>query len=135
MNTLALPRFFALCAALLAALAMPVFGEEKGQPVGTLIVPDGLSTDEIKEAIAVSFAGRGWTIKERTNSKVVGHINQRGNEAFLYVAFNKKEITLRCEGWEVSKTGERKKPEIPKGWVDNIKKDVTKRMNLKAATK
>jgi hypothetical protein len=135
MNILALPRFLALLAAFVAALAAPAFADEKGQPVGTLIVPDGLSTDEIKEAIALSFAGRGWTIKERTNSKVVGHINQRGNEAFLYVAYNKKEITLRCEGWEVSKTGERRKPEIPKGWVDNIKKDVTKRLNMKAATK
>ncbi|MBL9202372.1 MAG: hypothetical protein JNL39_17815 [Opitutaceae bacterium] len=135
MNTRSLPRFLALVAMVFAALASPAFANEKGESVGTLIVPDGLSTDEIKEAIALSFAGRGWTIKERTNSKVVGHINQRGNEAFLYCSFNKKEIQLRCEGWEVSKTGERKKPEIPKGWVDNIKKDVTKRMNMKAATK
>jgi hypothetical protein len=135
MKTHALPRFLAFVALMFATLASPAFAEEKGESVGTLVVPDGLGTDEIKEAIALSFAGRGWTIKERTNSKVVGHINQRGNEAFLYVTFSKKEITLRCEGWEVSKTGERKKPEIPKGWVDNIKKDITKRMNMKAATK
>lgn len=135
MNAPSLPRFLALIVAVFAAFSTPVFAGEKGESVGTLIVPDGLNTDEIKEAIALSFAGRGWTVKEKTNSKVVGHINQRGNEAFLYVSFNKKEVTLRCEGWEVSKTGERKKPEIPKGWVDNIKKDVTKRMNMKAATK
>jgi hypothetical protein len=135
MNAFPLPRFLAVLATVFAVLASPALAEEKGQPVGTLIVPDGLSTDEIKEAIALSFAGRGWTVKERTSSKVVGHINQRGNEAFLYVAYTKKEINLRCEGWEVSKTGERKKPEIPKGWVDNIKKDITKRMNMKAATK
>lgn len=135
MNARTLPRFLAVLAAVFSAFATSAFAEEKGEPVGTLIVPDGLSSDDVKEAIALSFAGRGWTIKERTGSKVVGHINQRGNEAFLYATYNKKEINFRCEGWEVSKTGERKKPEIPKGWVDNIKKDVTKRMNMKAATK
>ena len=135
MQALALPRFLAALAVVLGFLSAPVSAAEKGEPVGTLIVPDGLSSDEIKEAIALSFAGRGWTIKDKTSKEVVGHINQRGNEAFLYVAYTKKEINLRCEGWEVSKTGERKKPEIPKGWVDNIKKDITKRMNMKAATK
>jgi hypothetical protein len=109
--------------------------DEKAESVGKLIVPVGLDADDVKNAIALSFAGRGWTIVEKTGSRVVGHINHRGIESILTVESGTKELTLYCVGWNVNKAGERKKPEIPKGWVENIKKDVTKRMNATAAKK
>ncbi len=135
MNAITLPRFLAVFAMAFGLLTSFATAAEKGETVGLLIVPDGLKAEEIKEAIVVSFIERGWTVKEKSNSKVVGHINQRGNEAFLTLTFDKKEINLTCEGWKVSKTGERQKPELPKSWIEYIKKDVTKRMNLKASTK
>lgn len=128
---------FALPVLLVLVLAGPAAwaADEKGKSVGKLTVPAGLDADEVKNAIALSFFGREWTVEEKTGSRVVGHINHRGIESILTVESGTKELTLYCVGWNVNKAGERKKPEIPKGWVENIKKDVTKRMNATAAKK
>lgn len=125
-----IPVSFRLLALVVFSLfACSLVAAEKTASLGSIAVPDGLKPEAVKEAIASALAVRNWTVTEKTAEKVVGHIKQRNNEATLTLHYTRKEITLSGEGWKLGKTGERVKPEVPKGWVDNIRKDVTARLN------
>jgi hypothetical protein len=107
-----------------------------GTPVGSLVVPNRLTKDDVKDVVIMSLAGRGWGIQEKTDGKVVGYLKHRSNEATLTIIFDEKHVDLFCVGYEINKkTGERKKPELPNGWLNYIRGDLTKKLNQATATK
>ena len=135
MNVPTLSRLLAIAAVATGLFSSVACAAEKAPSHGSIAVPGGLKPEAVKEAIASALAVRNWTVTEKTGEKVVGHIKQKNNEAILTIYYTQKEITLSCEGWKLGKIGERSKPEIPKSWVDNIKKDVTNRLNEMATAR
>ena len=132
------PRALLCLTVLLAGccLTSPAQAEEElGTPVGTLTVPEGLSDDEVTEVIAYSLAARSWTLKSKKDNRVIGHITHRGREAIITFVLKDGMIKIYCEGYRISKSGERLKPSLPDGWIANLKKDIPKRLGMKAATK
>lgn len=122
----------AFCAASQASAA----AEGPGTPAGSVAVPNGLSKSEVKETIIMTLAGRGWAIQEKTDEKVVGYLKHRANEATVTLVYDDKTVELFCVGYEINKkTGERKKPELPNGWLNFIRNDLTKKLNQLTATK
>ncbi len=107
-----------------------------GPLVGTVAVPEGLSSSQVKDVIITSLIAREWTVKEKTSDYVIGYLNHRGNEATLTLVYDSKQILMYCDGWLVEKsTGRRIKPELPKGWIANLKKDLPKRLALPVVVK
>lgn len=135
MNTLRLPRFATALALLLGLFSSFARAAEAGQSVGSVPVPAGLTLAEVKEIAAISLVQRQWTVKEKTDNRVVGYLKHRGIEATLTLTFDTNAIQLFCEGWKINKEGVRQKPELPDGWINNIKKDLAKRLNLATAKK
>lgn len=135
MNALRLPSAAALLAWLLLGPVAGLYAVEAGRPVGTVAVPAGLKLAEIKEVVVISLVQRNWTVKEKGDDRAVGYLNHRGIEATLTLTFDTSQVSFSCEGWKVDKTGRRLKPEMPDGWIANMKKDVAKRLNLAAAKK
>lgn len=120
---------FSLLFSLVASTAI-ADESELGEAVGTVAVPSGLSADEVKDAIVSALAGRQWGIKSKSDGRVVGYLKHRSNEATVTLVYDTSSIELYCVGWAINKrTGERKKPEQPRGWLKNIQADVTKILN------
>jgi hypothetical protein len=100
-----------------------------GQPAGSVAVPEGLSAQQVQNAIIASLAGRQWTIQSKTDERVVGYLKHRSNEATLTMVYDTTKIELYCVGWAINKkTGERKKPEQPEGWLKFIRGDLAKNL-------
>lgn len=109
---------------------------DRGAHCGTIGVPEGLSKADVKEAIIYTFAGRAWSIKEKDDEKVVGYLKHRSNEATVTVVYSAEKIDFYCVGYEINKnTGERKRPELPEGWLKFLKGDLNKKLTAASATK
>jgi hypothetical protein len=109
---------------------------ELGQSAGTITVPAGLSKAQIRDAIVAAFAGRQWGVTSKTDDRVVGYLKHRTNEATVTMIFDEQRVEMYCVGWQVHKTtGAREKPEQPKGWLNNLRADLTKHLNRTASSK
>ena len=118
----------------LSALAVGVIGraraDEKPVDVGTLDVPAGMTISQVKDSVVACVLGREWSVKEQSDGKVVGYLKHRSNEAEITFLFDEKQIKMSCWGYKIEKsTGKREDPELPKGWINNLKKDITRRLN------
>lgn len=127
-----------LLAALLLSLALPgavQADDDLGPLADTLYVPDGATREDCKEVVAYSLAARGWTVRERTDERVIGYLKHRGNEAIATFILRDDTIEFYCLGYAIDKNGNRKKPEQPRGWIGNLTRDINKRLGMRAATK
>lgn len=141
MTTSLFPRSWAALAAAFCLISAALLAADSDSPtlpgpqVGTVPVPSGYSAAQVKEVVAQSFLAREWAVKIKTDDRVVGYLNHRGNEATLTVQIDAGQLTFFCDGWAVDKAGKRIKPEEPKTWIANMKKDVTKRLMAPPATR
>ena len=106
-----------------------------GELVFTVPVPAGLAKADVKDVVVTTLVARNWNIKEKGSDKAVGYLNHRGNEALVTLAFDDKKVEVSCVGWKVNSKGVREKPELPKGWLNNIKSDLGKRLTQASAKK
>lgn len=136
-----LPSSFLFALALLAhvaaSAALPTNADapELGIAVGTIPVPADLDADEVRDVVVLSVATRGWTVQTKTDERVVGYLKHRGNEATITYLLGPDLIRVHCVGYAINKSGERRKPELPQSWINNLQRDITKRLNVAAATK
>jgi hypothetical protein len=103
--------------------------EDYGQPAATVIVPAGLTEQEIQRGILEAGAGRGWTIRKKEDGKVVLFLEKRGWTSNLTFTYTKEEVQV------FSKSVRKGKSELPKAWIENLKEDLTKILNSKAILK
>jgi hypothetical protein len=100
-----------------------------GTQVGTLRLANGMDSARVQDMICSVLFARGWEVKEKANDHVVGHIKHRGSEAVLTLVFDSKLIQMYCEGWKIDKnSGSHIKPQLPDGWIENVRDDLTKRL-------
>lgn len=119
-----------------AALVARAADDNLGASAGNVSVPSGLSKADVKQAIILTLAGRSWSLKDKTDDKVVGYLKHRANEATVTFVYSESSVELYCIGYEVDKkTGERKRPEQPVGWLKFLRGDLTKQLTLASASK
>lgn len=139
MNT-STPRFFALTrfslwfAALAAALSLGsvtrAAQDDRGTFFASVPVPSAVSKSELPDILVAVLQGREWGVKSKADGAVVGYLKHRSNEATVTLAYDGTKVDIYCVGYQIDKkTGERVKPEQPKGWLKNIQSDLTKRFN------
>lgn len=120
----------ALCAVTLPGAAA---SEDVGDYYGTVMVPEGVSGKDVQQAIISTLIAREWGVKKKSDGAVVGYLKHRRNEATVTLTYDKVKVDIHCIGWAINKrTGERKRPELPMGWLKNIQTDLTKHLNLAA---
>lgn len=114
----------------LPAFAATAAAEGKGEFINAVPVPEGLSESEVQSAIVATLLGRQWGVKSKADGVVVGYLKHRSNEATVTLTYDTSKVELYCVGYEINKkTGVRKNPELPKGWLKNIQADLTKNFN------
>lgn len=100
-----------------------------GTQVGTLRVPNKMEPSQVQNTIATVLLNREWQVTEKADGHVVGHIKHRSHEAVLTLVYDHDLIQLYCEGWKIDKeTGAHLKPDLPDGWIENIRNDLTERL-------
>lgn len=117
--------FLIFSSGLKAAEAKP----EYGAPVGTIIVPEGLKSSEVQRAILEAGAGRGWTIKNKDDEKVVLFLEKSRWVSLLTLAYDKKEIQI------YSKSTRSGKERVPEDWVKYLKQDISIKLNTLSISK
>lgn len=99
----------------------------------TLDVPAGkLSTKEVHDVVVSASIAREWTVKEDGTERVVIYLNHRKNEATVTYLISDKQVQAYCEGYATNGKGTRKGAEQPTGWLNNLKKDISKGLNSQA---
>lgn len=134
-----IPKSWSLALVFLLALFGAAYAAEDGTavalPAGTVVVPDGLKAADVQKAIILAGTGRGWTVKEKGDDKVVLFLEQGGWRSTLTLAYSTKEIALTSNSGKVNKQGVVQKPAIPESWVKYIKQDLNKHMGLMSVSK
>jgi hypothetical protein len=136
MNTLLqLNRFLLLFAALFSLAHAADNMPSAGLSGGTIMVPDGLKTADVQQAILLAGSGRGWAVKEKADGKVVLFLEQSGWRSTLMLTFDTKEIQIASDSGKIDKkTNAIKKQELP-SWLRYLKQDITRNMGQKAFSK
>jgi hypothetical protein len=129
-------RLLTLLFALFSATLFAADASTANPPLAaTFAVPAGLTNARIKDAIISALQAREWKVEQATDNRIAARLIHRGVEATMTFTWDDQQIRLYSEGWEVDKKGVRGKPEFPKRWVENMKKDLPARLGVPAAAK
>jgi hypothetical protein len=102
---------------------------DHGVPAGTIIVPAGLKSEEVQRCILEAGAGRGWTIRQKDDEKVVLFLEQGKWVSNMTLTYDTKEIQI------YSKSTRGGKPKVPEDWVKFLKKDINVKLNTLAISR
>lgn len=100
-----------------------------GQAAGAVVVPAGLSSEEVQKCIIEAAAGRGWRIVSKDDSKVVIMLEQEKWVSKLTLEYTNKDIQI------YSKTTKSGKPKLPEGWIKFLKQDLNAKLSVLAVSK
>lgn len=100
-----------------------------GVPAATIIVPAGLSAAEVQRCILEAGAGRGYTIRDKSDEKIVLFLEQGKWIANLTLVFDTKEVQI------YSKSTKSGKPKLPEDWLKFLKKDINIKLNTLSISK
>lgn len=96
----------------------------------TIALPEGkVSREQAHDAVVRAAIGREWNVKEDHKARVVVYLLHRRNEATVTFLISGEAIEAHCVGYAVDKAGNREKPEQPTGWLNYLKRDITKAVN------
>jgi len=124
-------------AATIALCAFATSGAEEntrinGHSVGLIELGQAFPLEEIEQAICQAAAKREWSIIERQPDRVVIYLAHRKYESTLSFSLTESQIEVFSDSYKIKKLEnnsepqkiERIKEEDPKGWIDNLKKDI-----------
>ncbi|MGH8019201.1 MAG: hypothetical protein ACREIA_13085 [Opitutaceae bacterium] len=98
--------------------------EEIGQFFDRLLIPDGMSKEDIQAVLGEVLLGREWTVKQKTDRRVVGHILHGGAEATVTMRFGGEAVEIYAFGWDLDRRGNRVEPYYPERWLRYLRKDL-----------
>lgn len=75
-----------------------------------------------------SLVKRGWAILEQSNNSVKAHLNHRRYDSTLTISWNGSAIEILSDSYRVNKSGEKLGRQQPTGWIENLEKDFSVRL-------
>lgn len=96
----------------------------------SLVVPDSLSPEVVQRAILVAGVGRGWTIKDKTDGKVVLFLEHGGWRSTLTIAYDGRLVNIFSNSAKLNRNGVPKKYAVPENWVKYIKQDINAQLAI-----
>lgn len=95
---------------------------EYNQTPLTVSIPSNLSPEQVKEAMVRTFIGREWQVEQQSLQEVVATLNHRSYQA---------KATFKVENGVIkilSDSRYNSKPVVPEAWLENLQKDLSKRL-------
>ena len=107
--------------------------EKYNQDPLTVPIPAGLSGEQIESAMKQTLVARGWTLGATSPQQTDGTLNHRSFKANVSLVANDGIIRILSHSQYISE-GEAPQPGVPKGWLVNLQKDLTKRLAAASRT-
>ena len=93
----------------------------------TVPIPAGLSGEQIESAMKQTLVSRGWTLGATSPQQTDGTLKHRSFNANVSLVVNDGIIRILSDAQYVPEDGD-SQPGVPKGWLVNLQKDLTKRL-------
>jgi hypothetical protein len=93
----------------------------------TIPIPAGLSGEQIESAMKQTLVSRGWKLGTTSPQQTDGILNHRSFKANVSLVANNGIIRILSHSQYVPE-GEEPQPGVPKGWLINLQKDLTRRL-------
>lgn len=103
--------------------------KETTEPYVEIAIPQGLSDEGAHSAIVKAALGRRWNIVEKADAHTTINLQHRGYDSTLTFTIEDSKILVHSDSWTVNKKGEKKKKKHPKGWIENLRRDIVVFMN------
>ena len=86
--------------------------------------PNGAPLAEIGRTLVAVSSARTWTVKEKSDGKIVVQLIHRKIDATVTYVFTEQKIQAYCESYQVDSSGKRGKPEQPTRWLKYLQDDL-----------
>ncbi len=100
----------------------------------TVEVPAGMSSADVQKAMGATFAGRQWTVTDTTGDSMTAILNHRGYQAKATMVRSGNTIRILSESKMLDSKTDEYVPAVPLGWLQNLQKDLRKRLSQAAYT-
>ncbi len=101
--------------------------EEYNQNPLIVSIPSTLSPKEVEEVMTLTLRSRGWTVVQQSPQEVVGKLDHRSFDAKTTLKVDGNLIKILSDSYFKGEGGKRE-PGIPKGWLENLQKDLQRRL-------
>jgi hypothetical protein len=94
----------------------------------TVAIPSGLSEERVESIMKRTLIARGWRVTQTSPQQTDGTLNHQSFKAKVSLVVDHGMIRILNDSQYISgDTGDRQ-PGVPKGWLDNLQKDLTRRL-------
>jgi hypothetical protein len=114
---------FAACSTVVGSNAVARYNQN---PL-TVPIPAGLSEAQIESAMKETLVTRGWELGATSPQQTDGTLHHRSFKATVSLVANNGSIRILSYSQYVPE-GEAPQPGVPKGWLVNLQKDLTRRL-------
>ncbi len=102
--------------------------EKYNQNPLTVAIPAGLSGEQIESVMKETLTGRGWQVEKASPQQADGTLNHRSFNAKVSLVASDGLIRILTDSRYVGENADGAQPGVPMGWLDNLQKDLTKRL-------
>ncbi len=92
----------------------------------TVSIPDGLSDEQIESVMKQTLVARGWKLGQTSPQQTDGALQHRSFNAKVSLVASEGVIRILSDSQYISEDGGGPQPGVPKGWLANLQKDLTK---------
>jgi len=95
----------------------------------TVAIPRGLTDEEVEAVMKQSLVARGWQVRQSSPQQIDGVLNHRSYNAKVSLVADDGIISILNDSQYISDNDGTTLPGVPRGWLDNLQKDLSKRLD------
>ncbi len=93
----------------------------------TVSIPSRLSAEQVQKAAEQALRKRDWKVVSSSPQEIVGTLDHRSFKAKTILKVDSGHIKLLSDSQFEDESGSLS-PGVPKGWLENLRKDLNKRL-------
>ena len=94
----------------------------------TVAIPEGLSEEQVESVMKQTLTARGWQVTQASPQQTDGALQHRSFDAKVSLMADDGVIRILSDSQHISGDTGDKQPGVPRGWLDNLQKDLNKRL-------
>ena len=103
--------------------------EKYNQNPLTVIIPTGLSEERVESVMKHTLTARGWRVDRSSPQQTDGVLNHRSFQGKVSLVVDDDTIRILNHSRYISKDDGNTEPGVPRGWLENLQKDLVRRLN------
>jgi hypothetical protein len=95
----------------------------------TVTIPSGLSEEQVEAVMKQTLTARGWQARQISPQQVDGILNHRSFKGKVSLVAGDGIIRILNDYQYISRDTGDTQPGVPQGWLDNLHKDLIRRLD------